>query len=66
MPRGNLLNRDHLDKAFPANPIVVGHVSMHGAVLNSIALKRYGTGRLQDAHLVALWSGSREPASPMG
>ncbi len=42
MPKGNLLNRDHLDKAFPDNPVIVGHVSMHGAVLNSLALEKYG------------------------
>ena len=42
MPNGNLLNRDHLDKAFPDNPVIVGHVSMHGGVLNSLALKKYG------------------------
>jgi predicted amidohydrolase YtcJ len=42
MPNGELLNRDHLDKAFPDNPVIVGHVSMHGAVLNSAALKAYG------------------------
>lgn len=38
---GELLNRDHLDAAFPKNPVIVGHVSMHGAVLNSEALKLY-------------------------
>ena len=42
MPDGNLLNRDHLDKAFPENPVMVMHVSLHGAVLNSLALKKYG------------------------
>jgi predicted amidohydrolase YtcJ len=42
MPKGNLLNRDHLDAAFPDNPVIVGHVSMHGAVLNSVALKKFG------------------------
>lgn len=36
------LNRDHLDAAFPDNPVIVGHVSMHGAVLNSVALKKFG------------------------
>lgn len=42
MPGGRLLNRDDLDAAFPDNPVVVGHVSMHGAVLNSAALEKYG------------------------
>lgn len=42
MPKGQLLNRDHLDAAFPDNPVIVGHVSMHGAVLNSAALKNFG------------------------
>jgi hypothetical protein len=42
MPKGNELNRDHLDAAFPDNPVIVGHVSMHGAVFNSVALKQFG------------------------
>lgn len=41
MPDGRLLNRDDLDKALPDNPVLVGHVSMHGAVLNSAALKKW-------------------------
>ena len=41
MPNGRLLSRDDLDKAFPDNPVLVGHVSMHGAVLNSAALKKW-------------------------
>jgi len=41
MPNGRLLNRDDLDKAFPDNPILAGHVSMHGAVLNSAAMKKW-------------------------
>jgi predicted amidohydrolase YtcJ len=41
MPNGRLLNRDDLDKAFPDNPVLVGHVSMHGAVLNSAAMKKW-------------------------
>ena len=40
MPNGRHLNRDDLDRAFPDNPILVGHVSMHGAVLNSAAMKK--------------------------
>ena len=42
MPPDNQLNRDHLDKAFPNNPVMVIHVSLHGAVLNSMAQKKYG------------------------
>ena len=41
MPKGRLLNRDDLDKALPDNPVIVGHVSMHGAVLNSAAMKKW-------------------------
>ena len=42
MPTGRQLNRDHLDKALPDHPVLVGHVSMHGAVLNSAAMKKWG------------------------
>jgi predicted amidohydrolase YtcJ len=41
MPKGNQLNRDHLDKALPDNPVLVGHVSMHGVVMNSAAMKKW-------------------------
>ncbi len=42
MPDGRLLNRDDLDEAFPENPVRIDHVSMHGAVMNSLALQKYG------------------------
>ncbi|MDX2039477.1 MAG: amidohydrolase [Isosphaeraceae bacterium] len=42
MPNGRTLNRDDLDAAFPEHPVIVGHVSMHGAVLNSAAMRRFG------------------------
>ncbi|MFT5697304.1 MAG: putative amidohydrolase YtcJ/heat shock protein HslJ [Desulforhopalus sp.] len=42
MPDGRLLNRDDLDEAFPDNPVRVDHVSMHGTVMNSLALQKYG------------------------
>jgi predicted amidohydrolase YtcJ len=42
MPDGRLLNRDDLVKAFPDNPVRIDHVSMHGAAMNSLALKMFG------------------------
>jgi predicted amidohydrolase YtcJ len=42
MPGGRMLNRDDLDKDFPNQPVLVGHVSLHGGVLNSAALKKFG------------------------
>ena len=42
MPNGEPLSRDALDQAFPDNPVVIVHVSMHGAVLNSSAFAKYG------------------------
>jgi predicted amidohydrolase YtcJ len=39
---GRDLNRDDLDTAFPDNPVVLIHVSFHGAVLNSKAFASIG------------------------
>lgn len=41
MPGGRLLNKDDLDVDFGTNPVLVGHVSMHGAVLNSAAMRMF-------------------------
>jgi predicted amidohydrolase YtcJ len=41
---GRELTRDDLDSHFPDNPVVVIHVSSHGAVLNSAALRAVGIG----------------------
>ncbi|MCB1086700.1 MAG: amidohydrolase [Verrucomicrobiae bacterium] len=40
-PDGGKLTAADLDAAFPEQPVMVGHVSLHGAVLNSAALKKY-------------------------
>jgi len=42
MPKGQEPTRDILDKAFPAHPVAIIHVSSHGAVLNSLAFKNFG------------------------
>ena len=42
MPKGTSLTAADLDEDFPDNPVIVGHVSMHGAVLNSAAFKKFG------------------------
>jgi len=64
MPNGRLLNRDDLDKAFPDNPVLVGHVSMHGAVLNSAALKKWGISaatKTPAGGIIVRKPGSQEP-----
>jgi predicted amidohydrolase YtcJ len=42
MPNGVGLTRDDLDVDFPDNPVMVNHVSMHGAVFNSAAMEKFG------------------------
>ena len=64
MPDGRLLNRDDLDQAFPDNPVLVGHVSMHGAVMNSAALKQFGISadtRTPPGGIIVRKPGSDEP-----
>ncbi len=41
LAEGREATRDDLDPAFPDNPVMVIHVSGHGAVLNSAALKKF-------------------------
>jgi predicted amidohydrolase YtcJ len=64
MPKGLALTRYDLDKDFPDNPVVVGHVSMHGAVLNSAAMKKYGISaatKTAPGGVIVRKPGSREP-----
>ncbi len=65
MPDGVALTRDDLDVDFPDNPVLVGHVSMHGAVLNSAAMKRYGISaktKTPPGGIILRKPGSSEPA----
>ncbi|MDW4549048.1 amidohydrolase family protein [Defluviimonas sp. D31] len=64
MPDGRLLNRDDLDEAFPDNPVRVDHVSMHGAVMNSLALEKYGISAATEtppAGVIVRKPGTQEP-----
>jgi predicted amidohydrolase YtcJ len=64
MPDGRLLNRDDLDRAFPDNPVLVGHVSMHDAVLNAAAMKRWNVSsatKTPPGGMTARKPGTNEP-----
>ena len=41
MPGGRTLDKADLDADFPDTPVLVGHVSMHGAVLNIAAMRKF-------------------------
>jgi predicted amidohydrolase YtcJ len=65
MPGGIGLTRDDLDKDFPDNPVLVGHVSMHGAVLNSAALRKWNITaetKTPPGGVIVRKPGSNEPA----
>ena len=65
MPNRVGLTRDDLDKDFPDNPVMVGHVSMHGAVLNSAAMKQYGISaetKTPPGGVILRKPGSNEPS----
>jgi len=64
MPGGRTLTRDDLDKDFPNNPVMVGHTSLHGAVLNSAAFKKYGISaatKTPPGGIIVRKKGSNEP-----
>ncbi len=59
------LTRRDLDAHFPDNPVMVIHVSNHGAVLNSLALKTFDISEATPTPaggLIAREPGSNEPA----
>jgi len=65
MPGGVGLTRDDLDVAFPDNPVLVGHVSMHGAVLNSAAFAKWNITAETETPpggVIVRKEGSQEPA----
>ncbi|HOX20497.1 MAG TPA: amidohydrolase [Gemmatimonadales bacterium] len=65
MPNGVGLTRDDLDRDFPDNPVLVGHVSMHGAVLNSAAMKQFGVSaatRTPPGGIILRKAGTNEPS----
>ncbi len=64
MPGGRTLTRDDLDKDFPDNPVMVGHTSLHGAVLNSAAFRKYGISaatKTPPGGIIVRKKGSNEP-----
>ena len=64
LPADHPLTRDDLDPAFPDNPVIVLHVSTHGAVLNSAALKKFGISaatKTPAGGVIARKPGSQEP-----
>lgn len=57
--------KQDLDPAFPDNPVILLHVSGHGAVLNSAALKRYGitaATKTPAGGVIGRLPGSQEPS----
>lgn len=64
LPADHPLTRDDLDPAFPDNPVIVLHVSTHGAVLNSAALEKFGISaatKTPAGGVIARKPGSQEP-----
>jgi predicted amidohydrolase YtcJ len=59
------ITRDDLDSHFPDNPVMLIHVSNHGAVLNSLAFEEFGISAdtpTPEGGLIARKPGSQEPA----
>jgi len=65
MKDGRELSVDDLDTAFPDNPVLIIHVSNHGAVLNSAAFKKVGISAdtpTPEGGVIVRKKGSNEPA----
>ncbi len=64
MPAGQTLNRDNLDAAFPDNPVVMIHTTMHGCVLNSMAMKKFNVTKgmkVPEGGVIQFKPGTKEP-----
>lgn len=64
-PKDAPLTAADLDAHFPDNPVMVQHISLHGAVLNSVALKQNNidaTTPTPPGGIIVRKSGSNEPA----
>lgn len=65
LPASEPLTRDSLDQAFPDNPVLIMHVSLHGAVLNGAAMKKYGISavtKTPPGGIILRKAGSDEPS----
>jgi predicted amidohydrolase YtcJ len=61
---GRDINRDDIDAAFPDNPVIIIHVSFHGAVLNSkafAAINYNETTPTPEGGVIVRREGSNEP-----
>lgn len=64
LPGDHPLTRDDIDPVFPDNPVIVLHVSTHGAVLNSAALRKFGISaatKTPPGGVIARKPGTQEP-----
>jgi predicted amidohydrolase YtcJ len=66
MPTGHPLTRHDLDPLFPDNPVLVMHVSLHGAVLNSAAMAQFDVSAATETLPEASSFGARVRASRWG
>jgi predicted amidohydrolase YtcJ len=63
-PEGGKLTAADLDPHFPDHPVMVGHVSLHGAVLNALAFKKYNISAATETPpggVITRKPGSQEP-----
>lgn len=63
------LTAEDLDKDFPKNPVIVGHVSLHGGVLNTKALNWFGitaATKTPPGGYIARKPNTGEPGEPAG